>query len=227
MQPLPSIGFYTTHKQHSSKTLLVCFAVSAWLCILIFMLPSGLNLLFGPKNTKITLRPAPLRSTQNMKPIKPVTPKPYKKLPSPKPTLAKQPLPSYKLDIKPIDSPINLNPGRGDFRVDFNVNQQGLHTDTIFEIKQVDTPPTPLSRIIPVYPVNARARGIQGHVELVFRVNKKGEVKDITVLSSSPGDIFVKAALSAVTRWKYKPALKNSHPVEVKIQVPLSFKLEK
>ena len=54
-------------------------------------------------------------------------------------------------------------------------------------------------------------------------VGKDGRVKDTKVVKSVP--VLDDAAVSAVKRWVFKPALSNNKPVAVWVAVPVKFSL--
>jgi TonB family protein len=62
----------------------------------------------------------------------------------------------------------------------------------------------PVTRVRPVYPMEAKKAGIQGNVKLRVTINKDGSVMDIQVLSGNPQ--LVKAAFEAVQQWRYPPS---------------------
>ena len=78
----------------------------------------------------------------------------------------------------------------------------------------------PVTRVRPVYPVEAKKAGIQGLVKLRVTINKDGSVMDIQTLSGPPQ--LVKAAVDAVQQWRYAP----SEDVRVTI-VTINFTLDK
>jgi TonB family protein len=79
----------------------------------------------------------------------------------------------------------------------------------------------------PQYPRRALERGIQGSVTVKFTVTSTGDVKDIQITESEPKEIFDRAALSAVEKYKYQPRIVNGEPVESKdIVKKLVFKLQ-
>jgi protein TonB len=85
----------------------------------------------------------------------------------------------------------------------------------------------PLVRIEPQYPMGAKQRGVEGWVELRFRITKAGTVADIEVTASNPGTVFNRAATQAVSRWKYNPKVENGIAVDrigvrqrIKFQLP-------
>ncbi len=72
----------------------------------------------------------------------------------------------------------------------------------------------------PEYPAPARAAGIQGTVKLEAIVGKDGTIQDLKFLAGHP--VLVKAALEAVSRWRYKPTLLNGEPVEVITEIDVN-----
>ncbi len=83
----------------------------------------------------------------------------------------------------------------------------------------------PLVRIEPQYPMRAKQRGVEGWVELMFTITKLGTVADVAVTASHPGTIFNKAAVQAVSRWKYNPKIENG-AATVRPGVRLRIKFE-
>ncbi len=63
----------------------------------------------------------------------------------------------------------------------------------------------PMIRIDPVYPADARAEAVEGHVVVEVVVTPSGNVRSARVLESKPSGRFDRAALAAVQRWKYAP----------------------
>jgi protein TonB len=86
----------------------------------------------------------------------------------------------------------------------------------------------PLVRINPEYPARARSRGVEGWVQIEFTITPAGTVKDPKVVDAEPKGLFEKAALEAISRWKYNPKVEEGRAVERRgIQVVLRFELEK
>lgn len=73
----------------------------------------------------------------------------------------------------------------------------------------------PLVKVAPVYPKSALERNLQGHVLLEFAVTTTGEVRDPIVVEAQPPGVFDRAALNAVSRFKYKPRVVEGETVEV------------
>ncbi|RME20469.1 MAG: energy transducer TonB [Deltaproteobacteria bacterium] len=86
----------------------------------------------------------------------------------------------------------------------------------------------PLVRIQPMYPRAAAMKQIEGWVEIEFDISTKGTVINARVVDAHPPNIFNKAALDAIRKWKYKPRIRNGVPVVTKgVRVRLKFELEK
>jgi len=83
-----------------------------------------------------------------------------------------------------------------------------------------------LYRVTPSYPPGAKARGIQGWVQVEFTVTPAGTVSNARIVDANPKQIFDQAALDAIQRWRFKPALKDGQPVEQKATLKLVFRLE-
>ena len=79
----------------------------------------------------------------------------------------------------------------------------------------------------PVYPADAWRAGREGRVVLQVRVDVQGRVHDLRVRTSSGTRALDQAALDAVARWKFRPALRGQQPVEHQILIPISFRIER
>jgi TonB family protein len=76
------------------------------------------------------------------------------------------------------------------------------------------------------FPLEARKGKIEsGDVSLEITVSEKGRVSDIQVLSD-PGHGFAKEAVTAVKRWKFKPAVtKDGRKVSTHFPVLVVYRL--
>jgi TonB family protein len=86
------------------------------------------------------------------------------------------------------------------------------------------TPPQLRDKITPRYPEQARLARTEGRVILRAVIDENGNVRDISVLRSSD-PVFDDAAIEAVERWKYAPAVQDGRPVSVYFTVIVEFKL--
>jgi protein TonB len=80
-----------------------------------------------------------------------------------------------------------------------------------------------IRRVQPVYPPLARTARIQGPVVLVALISKAGTIEDLHAISGPP--MLVRAAVEAVSQWRYRPYILNSEPVEVETQITVNFLL--
>ena len=75
----------------------------------------------------------------------------------------------------------------------------------------------------PVYPLDAKSRGIQGTVVLRATITTEGAVTNIEVVSGNPD--LVQPAIEAVRHWRYRSYLLVGRPVEVETQMQINFSL--
>ena len=80
-------------------------------------------------------------------------------------------------------------------------------------------------RVEPIYPLEAKQKGIAGEVVFDVTINEQGEVSDVQVLSGNA--MLVSAAYEAVRQWRYTPVLLNGDPIRAKANVTIRFELEK
>ncbi|MGA9978749.1 MAG: TonB family protein [Candidatus Sulfotelmatobacter sp.] len=75
----------------------------------------------------------------------------------------------------------------------------------------------------PVYPPLARAARVEGPVVLAALISKDGTIENLRVLAGHP--MLVRSAVEAVSKWRYRPYILNSEPVEVETQITVNFLL--
>src|SRR6266550_7344266 len=75
-----------------------------------------------------------------------------------------------------------------------------------------DEPPRLISGPRPEYPFDLRRTGQQGAALVKYAVSRDGRT-EIIETKSPHSRLFVNEAVSAVTEWKFEPALKNKSPV--------------
>ena len=59
-------------------------------------------------------------------------------------------------------------------------------------------------RIEPKYPIQAAKDGVEGAVLLKFDIDAQGNTENISVVTSSPENVFDKAAIDALLQWQYE-----------------------
>jgi protein TonB len=79
----------------------------------------------------------------------------------------------------------------------------------------------------PAYPERARRRGIEGQVLVRLWLGAAGEVARAEIVRAEPAGVFERAVLSAVKRWKYRPASAGGGALaRGPLEVLLNFELE-
>ena len=80
-----------------------------------------------------------------------------------------------------------------------------------------------VSKVIPVYPVEAKKARVEGTVIMHAIIGTDGAIEDLTVISGP--DMLRDAATDAVRRWTYQPYLLNGEPTSVDTTITVNFKL--
>jgi protein TonB len=82
--------------------------------------------------------------------------------------------------------------------------------------------PVLLVKVEPSYPQVARRAGLGGRVTVRAVIAENGDVESVEVFAST-NPLFNDAAVDAVRRWRYRPALMNGRPVRVYFSVRVDF----
>lgn len=86
-----------------------------------------------------------------------------------------------------------------------------------------DDEPVLVHSVDPKYPELARQSNIEGRVLLNVLIWTDGSVRKAEVVSGEP--LFAQAAIEAVMKFKFRPALANNRPVAVWVAIPIKFQL--
>ncbi len=76
------------------------------------------------------------------------------------------------------------------------------------------------------YPTVAAENGVQGNVYVSFTVNEDGSIGDAQVVRSVDPALDKEALRVVYSMPRWTPGMKDGHPVAVKIQTPVNFKLQ-
>ena len=77
-----------------------------------------------------------------------------------------------------------------------------------------------------VYPEIARKAGVETRVIIGVYINKEGSPLKTQVLKHSGSNVgFEDAAISAIMKMKWEPALQRDRPVAVWMSIPVNFQL--
>ncbi|WP_193214619.1 energy transducer TonB [Luteolibacter marinus] len=120
-------------------------------------------------------------------------------------------------------SDLPLGTGGGGFVM--NIPKFAMKGDDAFG--GMDSPPVPTSKFPPSYPSSLLSKGIGGKVLIACEVDESGKIISTKVRQSSGHPELDKAALAAVTRWKFKPGTKSGRKVRASCVVPFNFEVKK
>ena len=84
-------------------------------------------------------------------------------------------------------------------------------------------PPILITKIAPIYPLSAKASGLEGVVIIHALIDKEGRVKSADILNGDP--LLAQAALDAVRQWRYKPSTLGGAPAEAETTARVVFAL--
>lgn len=85
--------------------------------------------------------------------------------------------------------------------------------------------PVPGTQRDPEYPRALREARVEGKVMLLIAVKSNGSVGEVKVQSGNPA--LAQAAVTAVKRWKFEPAIYDGRPIAVWLPYPFVFRLDK
>jgi len=86
--------------------------------------------------------------------------------------------------------------------------------------------PSYLNNPAPAYPLKARISRQEGLVMLTVTVTLDGRPADIEVLRSSGNADLDRAAVAAVRRWIFHPAMAGDRAITARVEVPIRFRLK-
>jgi TonB family protein len=82
-----------------------------------------------------------------------------------------------------------------------------------------------LDKVMPVYPAGAKSAGIQGSVILHAVIGMDGRPLSLRVMNKEIDPELARAAIEAVSQWRYSPTLLNGEPIEVDTTIMVNFSL--
>jgi TonB family protein len=95
------------------------------------------------------------------------------------------------------------------------------------EAGQGTTAPTVVKQVQPDYTPAAKAARIEGSVLLNCVVLANGHVGEVKVERPLDPDFGLdKQAVDAMKQWEFKPGTKDGKPVDVRVQVEMTFRLK-
>ena len=94
--------------------------------------------------------------------------------------------------------------------------------ERIYRNREVDQKPSVSKKPTPSYPKEARTSGVQGTVILRCIFSATGKVTNIRVVSGLPLGL-TERSIAAAEKIQFKPAIKDSKPVSVWMQLEYNF----
>ncbi len=94
----------------------------------------------------------------------------------------------------------------------------------IFNLDDLDRHPEPVLQPSPTYPISQRRDGLSANVIVEFIVDVNGRVLEPIVIDTTHQG-FNDAAIAGVSRWKFRAGIKTGRKVNVRMRVPIVFKV--
>jgi periplasmic protein TonB len=91
----------------------------------------------------------------------------------------------------------------------------------LFAQSKID-PPVAVRQVAPEYPEQLKDQHVMGIVVVKCTIDAQGNVTDPEIEKSS-NEGFDQSALTAIKKWKFKPAHKDGSPVALKVSIPIKF----
>jgi protein TonB len=116
-----------------------------------------------------------------------------------------------------------LQPSEGRLPITHSTPEPNTFVEATPTLTPADGAAIPLVRVPPRYPERALARGVEGRVLVGFTIDRAGNVASPEVLAAEPPNVFDRAAIEAVSQWKYNPRIRNGRPTArpgMKIAIP-------
>ena len=99
------------------------------------------------------------------------------------------------------------------------------------KMEKFDVPPEPAGGMGAIgknvkFPEEAKKNNVQGKVLVNATIDKTGKVTKAAI-SQGIGSGCDEAAIKAIKKTKFKPAVKDGKKIECEVTIPIEFKLEK
>ena len=112
--------------------------------------------------------------------------------------------------------------GGGEYAIKLNTtNIVRKDVDALFSASDLDQQPRLVRKVRPVLTPRMRRKGY-GQVVIIFVVDDRGRVNRAKI-SRATDPVFEKAALAAVSKWKFEPGRRNGKAVSARMRVPITF----
>jgi protein TonB len=92
----------------------------------------------------------------------------------------------------------------------------------LFNVSQLDRVPEPIVQAPPQFPTSLKKDHDHAEVVVEFIVDSRGETRDVRAISSTNTG-FERAAVEGVSRWRFRPGMKDGRKVNTRMLVPIRF----
>jgi protein TonB len=163
---------------------------------------SAVELTLLPSVASIAREPEPLPVEEELTEL--IRPKPVEE-----PT-AKEP----PAEERPVAEPLAEKPSVEAADNNANIKEKGVESFARPEVS-----------CTPVYPRVSRRRGEKGTVVVSLTVTTDGKAEQVAIMQSSGYSLLDQAALNAVRKSRFKPAMRNGKAIDSSLELPFDFKL--
>lgn len=98
-----------------------------------------------------------------------------------------------------------------------------LPLDAYFSADDVDIRAQPSNDVLLFYPLNAYKRKISGTVKMTLLINERGGLDNAIIVDATPPGVFEEAALEAVSKLQFAPALRGGRQVKSRKTIDVVF----
>ena len=95
--------------------------------------------------------------------------------------------------------------------------------DDLFEGGDLDQAPRAVTKFPPRYPASLLRRKVTGRSVVRAMVDENGTVGEVSIKEGSGHSEMDQAAMNAIKRWRYKPAIKDGRKVRGPVVQPFNF----
>lgn len=156
----------------------------------------------------------------------PQKPVPREKPPTPRPTPLSTPNPNAETAATP---PVNEPPAEKSATAPAPASSATTDSPAHAKTDSTNTGDNRQPYVVfgprPSYPPEARAGGREGKVRVKVLIAENGTPGEVQLAESSGNTSLDEAALTALRRWRFQPALRNGQPVLAWVTVPVIFSL--
>jgi protein TonB len=128
------------------------------------------------------------------------------------------------MDQSQLQSTIGPSSGSGE-KIDLSPPPEAGPINQPGSVAIVDQLPEAVHIVQPPYPDLARQAQVEGLVMVYALVGKDGRVLEVKLDPKLHVPLLDEAALDAVRRWVFTPAIDHDRPVEVWVNIPIHFTL--